>query len=292
MAKKIRVITDSCCRFSEQEQEKLCISSISSRIQIGNQIIRELENNNTDELGNFIDKNNIIPVVYPPTPQELFQMYSMIYSEFDYVISIHLSSAISTIFKEAKTAQSLLYDTHIEVIDSKLTEAGLQILTRKIAGMSSKQIPFQTILTHLQNSDSYFASYVFTDQPSFLKKNVDPSFNSGFSFLKKNNYNLISLSGPSIRQINKSSFTQLQINLTENVEPLLPSRPINVDIYHGLDIEKAKAIENVVNGKLLVKSTKLHPMPLSSMCRYGTRSVLVCFSFLPDNFVLELKADQ
>ncbi len=284
MAKKMRIITDSCCTFSQEKQEQLGISFISSRIQIGNEIIRETEDIDVNTLSNTIENEKTIPRILHPTADEIFQIYSMLYPQFDNVLSIHLSSDLSPNYTAAKKSQDLLYDTHIEVIDSKLSEAGLQSLTELLTHYASNQVPFQTIQTQIQNIDRYFYTLILTPQPSFLRTNVNVPIQQGFSLLPRKQYHLYSLVNGKLNSVAKANFNQIQLHLHKNAEQFLMGKKVNVQIYHGLDTEKAKAIENVIQGKLDVDNISMHTMPLSGICRYGTHSILVGFSFIPESY--------
>jgi fatty acid-binding protein DegV len=131
MAKKIIIITDSCCNFTEKEQLELGVSSISSRVRFGNKVYRETGLTESMKLAEIIRQSNVTPVILHPSSEEVFQVYSLLYSEFDNVLSYHLSSQLSPNYAEAKKAQNLLYDTHIEVMDSRMAEPSLNLLQKK-----------------------------------------------------------------------------------------------------------------------------------------------------------------
>ncbi|MDD4029410.1 MAG: DegV family protein [Caldisericia bacterium] len=282
MAKKIIIITDSCCNFTEQEQQQMGVSSIASRIRVGNKVFRETDATERMKIAQMIHQGNVTPVLLHPSSEEVFQVYSLLYSEFDNVLSIHLSSHLSPNYSEAKKAQLLLYDTHIEVVDSLLAEPSLQMVIQYVSHMVSKKETFQTILTELPSIKKYFQSFLITHQLKFMRTNIDSSYITGLSLFKKNPYHLFSFENGTPHFIAKTSFNELEVRFIESISPHLINETTQITILYSLDMEKAKVLEKVIQGKLKVASITLRPMSLSSIARYGTESLLVGLSSLPN----------
>lgn len=281
MAKKIIIITDSCCNFTEKEQLELGVSSISSRVRFGNKVYRETSLTESMKLAEIIRQSNVTPVILHPSSEEVFQVYSLLYSEFDNVLSYHLSSQLSPNYAEAKKAQNLLYDTHIEVMDSRMAEPSLKIAIKFISQLVAKKETFQTILTELPTINKYFQSFIITNQLRNMKTNIEPSYLSGISLFKKNPYHLFSLVDGKPHFIAKTDFNQIEISLMDNIPSTFNNENTHVHILYALDMEKARVLEKVIQGKMHVASITLQPMSLSSISRYGTDAILVGFSSIP-----------
>lgn len=282
MAKKIIIITDSCCNFTEKEQLELGVSSISSRIRFGNKVYRETGLTESMKLAEVIRQSNVTPVILHPSSEEVFQVYSLLYSEFDNVLSYHLSSQLSPNYAEAKKAQNLLYDTHIEVMDSKMAEPSLKMAIKFISQLVAKKETFQTILTELPAINKYFQSFIITNQLKYMRTNIEPSYLSGMSLFKKNPYHLFSISDGKPHFVAKTDFNQIEISLMENIPSTFNNENTHVHILYALDMEKARVLEKVIQGKMHVASITLQPMSLSSISRYGTDALLVGFSSIPE----------
>jgi DegV family protein with EDD domain len=291
MAKKIIIITDSCCNFTEKEQLELGVSSISSRIRFGNKVYRETGLTESLKIAEMIRQSKTTPVILHPSSEEVFQAYSLLYSEFDNVLSYHLSSQLSPNYTEAKKAQNLLYDTHIEVMDSRMAEPSLKMAIKHISHLVAKKETFQTILTELPAILKYFQSFIITNQLKFMRTNIEPSYLSGISLFKKNPYHLYAIVDGKPNFIAKTSFNQLEINLMENISPRFNNENTHVQILYALDMEKAHLLEKVIQGKMNVASITLQPMSLSSISRYGTDSLLIGFSSIPA-YTTNLLADH
>ncbi|HXK51391.1 MAG TPA: DegV family protein [Caldisericia bacterium] len=281
MAKKIIIITDSCCNFTEKEQLELGVSSISSRVRFGNKVYRETGLTESMKLAEIIRQSNVTPVILHPSSEEVFQVYSLLYSEFDNVLSYHLSSQLSPNYAEAKKAQNLLYDTHIEVMDSRMAEPSLKIAIKFISQLVAKKETFQTILTELPTINKYFQSFIITNQLRNMKTNIEPSYLSGISLFKKNPYHLFSIVDGKPHFIAKTDFNQIEISLMDNIPSTFNNENTHVHILYALDMEKARVLEKVIQGKMHVASITLQPMSLSSISRYGTDAILVGFSSIP-----------
>lgn len=281
MAKKIIIITDSCCNFTEKEQLELGVSSISSRIRFGNKVYRETGLTESMKIAEIIRQSNVTPVILHPSSEEVFQVYSLLYSEFDNVLSYHLSSQLSPNYTEAKKAQNLLYDTHIEVMDSRMAEPSLKMAIKFISQLVAKKETFQTILTELPAINKCFQSFIITNQLKYMRTNIEPSYFSGMSLFKKNPYHLFSIVDGKPYFIAKTDFNQIEISLMENIPSAFNNENTHVHILYALDMEKARVLEKVIQGKMHVASISLQPMSLSSISRYGTDSLLVGFSSIP-----------
>jgi hypothetical protein len=114
-----------------------------------------------------------------------------------------------------------------------------------------------------------------------MKTNIEPSYLSGISLFKKNPYHLFSIVDGKPHFIAKTDFNQIEISLMDNIPSTFNNENTHVHILYALDMEKARVLEKVIQGKMHVASITLQPMSLSSISRYGTDAILVGFSSIP-----------
>ena len=86
------------------------------------------------------------PRLRPPGPQEFLQSFSLLSEEYDSLLVITLSAALSPAFANAQAA-AVRYNDHtsIQVVDSQTTAVGLGLLAQEAAGAAERGVPFQEI---------------------------------------------------------------------------------------------------------------------------------------------------
>lgn len=289
MNKNLKVITDSSCNLTIQEIEKYGVMVIPLKVKLGKEIIKESPSYDLATIAYKLISEKIIPKVISPSVDEFFKTFSLVYPKYNNIISIHLSSGITNIFSEAKNAQSLLYDAKINVSDSLQCEVGLKPVVLKIASMAINNVPFHLALNSVKISSSQFYSFIMSDNLDFVSTNTQFAVKKSiFSFHDAKTRYLFSASGGKLYLVDKISQSQLIDRFCKVMESIIKDNKAYVRILHALDKDTAYNLAEVLKTKFNIQIQSIDEMSISSMCRFGTYSLSVGFSFTED-FFNELK---
>lgn len=285
MNKNFKIVTDSSCNLSADEIEQFGITLIPLKIKLGKEIIKENYSYDITTIAYKINSERIIPKVLSPSVDEFFKTYSLVYPKYNNIISIHISSGLCNIITEATNAQSLLYDAKINVSDSLQTEVGLKPIILKIASMAQNNIPFHIALNTVKTSSTQFYTFIISDNMDFVQANTYFSTRkSFFGFHDLKTRNLFSASGGSLFLVDKTPKSMMIDRLCKVMESMVKDHKIYVRLLYSLDKEFALNISEVLKSRFDMQMQAIEEMSLSSMCRFGTQSVSIGFSFNEDFF--------
>lgn len=285
MSKNLKIVTDSSCNLTINEIEKFGIMVIPLRILLGKETIKENFSYDMTTIAYKIDSEKIVPKVISPSVDEFFKTYSLVYPKYNNIISIHLSSGICNIISEAKNAQSLLYDAKINVSDSFLTEVGLKPLVLKIATMAQNNLPFHIALNSVNSNSSRFYTFIISDNLNFVKTNTNFAGRRNiFSISDTKTRFLFSASGGNLFLVDKTQQSIMIDRLLKVMESIVKGNKIYARILYALDKELALNLSEILKTKFEIDIKSIDEMSLSSMCRFGTHSVSIGFSYDNDFF--------
>ncbi len=140
---KIKLTTDSASDLTLKEAKELDCHIIPLVIVLGDEEFEDGVNIKNEQIFEYVDKNGILPKTSATnafTYEEVFKKYA---KDYDAVIHIALSSGISTVCQNAKTAAHNF--NNVFVVDSLSLSSGLALLiykARELAkeGKSGKEI--------------------------------------------------------------------------------------------------------------------------------------------------------
>jgi len=285
MNKNLKIVTDSTCNLTIDEIEKYGIMVIPLRITLGKETIKENFSYDMTTIAYKIDSEKITPKVISPSVDEFFKTYSLVYPKYNNIISIHLSSGICSIISEAKNAQSLLYDAKINVSDSFQTEVGLKPLVLKIAAMAQNNVPFHIALNAVNSSSSHFFTFIISDNMNFVRTNTNFQGRKNlFSFPDAKTRFLFSASGGNLFLVDKTQQSVMIDRLLKVMESIVKENRVYARILYALDKDLALNLSEILKTKFDIEIKSIDEMSLSSMCRFGTHSVSIGFTFDNDFF--------
>lgn len=286
MGKTIKIVTDSSSNLTTADIEQFGLMVIPVRIRIGKESFKENANLNLTSIAYKVNSEKSIPKVISPSVDEFFKTYSLVYPRFNNILSIHLASGISDIFKEAKNAQALLYDANINVVDSTLTEVGLKPLLLKVAALAMNQAPEHVIISTMQQMASRFYSFVIASHYRFVQMNTNFHKRAYLfpALTDQHNRYVFSSTQGNLYFIEKIAQTQVIERFLKIMESLQKQKPLYMRIQYALDKDLAYALADALVTKLDVIIKGIDEMSVSTMCRFGTQAISIGFSEEEDFF--------
>lgn len=130
----VRVVTDSTAHLDPEVVEKLGITVLPMRIQIGAETLTDGPNFDKEMFFRQMARSSVPPRSVPLPVQVFEEIYEELNQTTDHIFSLHVSSSLSDAWAVARQAASrLLGRCEIAVVDSKTVSVGLGILVKAAA---------------------------------------------------------------------------------------------------------------------------------------------------------------
>ncbi len=292
-----KVVTDTSCNFTKEEIDDYGLIIAPLRIQLGKEVFKEKEDSRYDmvTLAYKINSEKLLPKVINPSVDEFFKIYSSIYPRHGSILSIHTSSGITDVIERAKNTQFLLYDANINIVDLPLVEVGLKPLIIKACGIvSNDKSSVQILISTLYSLSSRFFTFIISDNLNFVLANTNFKGKKPplFSLNEEKFRYIFSVSGGKLYFIGRYPMNQVVDSLVKVMETVVKGSKIYVKYLYSLDKEFTFTLSEVLSSKFDAETIGLEEMSLSSMCRFGTHSIFVGFSFDEEFFAKNLPIQE
>ena len=156
--KRIALVTDSTADLTAEIIEECDIHIIPLKVRFGEQEYLDGELS-SEEFYRRLKEDEILPKTSQPTPEEFGSIYSKLLEEYQEVISIHISSALSGTFNAAHLAKEK-FKEKIHLVDSKTISLGAAFMVMEVAKNIKEGQDIAGILNNLvkvrQNIEAIF----------------------------------------------------------------------------------------------------------------------------------------
>ena len=180
---KIALVTDSTCDLPEELTDKYQIYVIPLNIHFGeNQYLDKLTLN-TDQFFRLIDKEKNFPTTSQPGEMNFQNLYSLLTTYYDSVISVHISKKFSGTWQNSKrAAEKISKETgkKISVLDSMHVSGSLGMLTLKVAQAIEKGISHDEIVSSFPEWRNNTRIYVSVKNLKYMVRGGRVSATRGF----------------------------------------------------------------------------------------------------------------
>ncbi len=167
----IKIITDSCSDLSPEMVNKYDIEVIPTPVTIGKDKYYDREDISPEEFYRKITENEFKPLTSRINPVTYQKAYNKYLSEYDHLLVICFSSALSGIFESAVLAKNMQKaKERITVIDSKAASFGLGLSVIKAARMIESGDSLAEILEQIKYSCSHMQHIFAVGSLEMLKR--------------------------------------------------------------------------------------------------------------------------
>ena len=133
----VKIVTDSTVDLPLDLVNELGIAIVPVHVRFGDITYMDGIDINSDELMYRLASEPVFPATSQPSPDDFIKVYSGFTDPYEAILSIHVSARTSGTYDSALLAKSMLQEPDfVEVVDSKLTSAGLAIIVMKAARMA------------------------------------------------------------------------------------------------------------------------------------------------------------
>jgi len=179
----IALVTDSTCDLSQDLIDFYQINIVPMNINFGDNHYLDKITLQPDQFYSLLDSSKYIPKTSQINERSFTNLYSHLASNYDAIISIHLTSKFSgTYANSLKAAQRIQkeFKKNIYVIDSKNLSGALGLLVLKTAKNIEAGISAETIVKSLKKDISNSKIYVSVKKLKYMIKGGRVSKPAGF----------------------------------------------------------------------------------------------------------------
>ena len=145
----IRIITDSTCDLSKEDQARLDIQVVPLTVQFsGISYLDGIEITNA-QFYDKLDQSQELPTTSQVAPQAFIEAFRAQMDAGHEVVGLFISSEISGTYNSACTAKKALKSENIHVIDSRSATMGLALLVSEAAKMRDEGCGAKQIAEHI-----------------------------------------------------------------------------------------------------------------------------------------------
>jgi DegV family protein with EDD domain len=167
---KIGIVTDSTVDLKQDLLFKNNIEVIPLSVQFGNNTFKDGIDLSSDEFFSKLTKVDSLPGTSQPPLALFLEKYKEMAENYDTIISIHVSSALSGTYETAKLASKQLPDTDIITVDSATISLGLGFLTLLAAKLAQSAHSVEEILNKIEKTKEKLLLYFTVDEFTYMEQ--------------------------------------------------------------------------------------------------------------------------
>ncbi len=175
---KVRIVTDSNAYLPPDVLEKYRIEVIPHRIKVGGVLVEEDGTFTADQLFRRLQEaqargSNRLPDVHPADVNTILDVYQRLGRESEQIVSLHMSSALSGMWQQARRAAEMLKGRYsIRVIDSLSTSFGLGLLVEQAARAAEEGVSIHEIARVVNGAIPHLYVTIFAESLHFLERSA------------------------------------------------------------------------------------------------------------------------
>jgi len=167
---KLAIVTDSTAYIPENITSDLEIFTIPLHVIWGDETYRDNVDIHQSIFYDRLRSSKILPSTSQPSPKEFIDLYKKINTEYDQILSIHISSKLSGTVDSATQAKTTLKGVQIEVVDSLSASMGLGFLVLVAARAAQAGADLKTCISLIENAKNRLHVYFILRTLEFLKR--------------------------------------------------------------------------------------------------------------------------
>ena len=141
----IRIITDSTCDLSREDQEKLGIQVIPLTVHFSGESYLDGIDLTNEQFYDKLEKSEHLPTTSQVPPERFINAFQAHLDAGDEVVGIFISSEISGTYNSACVAKNTLASDRLHIVDSRIAAMGLALLVSEAtkhrdAGFTAEEI--------------------------------------------------------------------------------------------------------------------------------------------------------
>ena len=166
----IAIVTDSTCDLPADILEKYQIEIVPLTVHFEEDTYYDKIDLDSKEFYTMMESAAEIPTTSQPSVGLFIDKYEKLSAEYDQIISIHISSALSGTCESARLAAAQIDDLEVEIIDSKSTSTGLGFMVLLAAELIKAGKELKEIKNHILREREKLTIYFTVNELNYLQK--------------------------------------------------------------------------------------------------------------------------
>ncbi len=180
---KIALVTDSTSDLPQKIIDKYQIHVVPLNLHFGENQYLDKVTLHTSQFFDLIDREKKFPTTSQPSEQQFQNLYSLLATHYDSVISVHISKKFSGTWQNSKRAAEKISEEtgkKISVLDSMHVSGSLGLLTLRIAKAIEKGMDHDEIVKHFPQWRQNTRIYVSVKNLKYMVRGGRVSSSRGF----------------------------------------------------------------------------------------------------------------
>lgn len=170
----VKIVTDSTSNLPPEKVAVQGITVVPSYIFFGSEEYKEGEGLSYPEFIQKLKQLGTSPQTAPPTAAEFFKIFEKLLQEADEVVSLHLTSKLSNIYRNATIAKDMVERAHptkkVYTVDTQMVDFALGLLVNEADRLAKSGKSGQEIVAAVQAMQQKMGGYIYVDTLEFLKR--------------------------------------------------------------------------------------------------------------------------
>ena len=145
----IRIVTDSTCDFSRDDQKRLGIHVVPLTVHFTGASYLDGVDLTNEQFYYKLETSEKLPTTSQVSPETFMEVFRGYIDAGDEVVGIFISGAISGTYHSACMAQKSLASSRIHVVDSRSATMSLALLVSEAVKMRDEGFPAEEIASHI-----------------------------------------------------------------------------------------------------------------------------------------------
>lgn len=167
---RIKIITDSVSDIPKDIAEKLNITVVPLSVHFGSTSYRDGVDLTTDEFFEKLSKSERLPTTSQVNPGEFKKVFEDHLEEYDHLICITMSQAMSGTYKAANIAKEFIGTEKIDIYDSKAISFGFGLIVIEAARSAKTENSLDQIKKSIKYNIENLENLFIVDTLEYLKK--------------------------------------------------------------------------------------------------------------------------
>ena len=171
----VKLVTDSTCDLPREVVERWDITVLPCYVHFGDDVYKDGVDLVPDDFFRMLVSSSGLPTTAQPSVNDFLQVYRALTGQGHDVVSVHLSEKLSGTLNSATQAKKALESEQpdgprIEIIDSRLTSAGLGLIALEAAQTAGSGGTWEQVVGQVQGSLVHTNCYFLLDTLEYLQK--------------------------------------------------------------------------------------------------------------------------
>lgn len=143
----IAIVVDSACDLPDEVFDQHQINIVPILITFGDHHFLDKFSIKPSQFYEMLKQSEVAPQTSAPTVKSYEHLYETLFENYDAIISLHLSSALSGTFNSANIASKKFADKKIAVIDTKQISTSFGLVVKQVAEEIEKGMEFNDVVS-------------------------------------------------------------------------------------------------------------------------------------------------